>query len=439
MKALQALSKPTSQFPAKAVAASSYPHAPSKQTSESHFISLIHTSKKVRHLREIHAQILKHNLFSSSRVATQFISCSSSLKSIDYGVSIFGHIREKNSFVFNALIRGLCENAQFEGAISFFTHMLRLNVKPDGLTYPFVLKSAAALLMGELGSSIHGGILKFGLEFDSFVRVSLVDMYVKVDKIGYALQVFDDTPERIKHGSILLCNVCINGCCKVGDLTKATELFEAMPKRNIASWNTLINGFVRNGDMNGARELFNHMPEKNVVSWTTLVSGFSQNGDHREALSILTKMIQENVRPNDLTVVSALSACAKLGALDAGVRIYNYLSSRGFVITTPLGNALVDMYAKCGNIEAASKVFADMKQKDLLTWSIMLWGWAIHGHHDRALQCFKQMKSAGIKPDAVVFLSILTACSHTGKVDEGLHFFNSMKYEEGNCSCGDFW
>ncbi|XP_054807661.1 pentatricopeptide repeat-containing protein At1g04840 [Prosopis cineraria] len=427
MKALLALSK--SWFRPKTITSIFFHSKSFSYRSETCIISLIHASRTSRQLREIHAQILISNLFSSSRVTTQFISSCSLLKSINYAFAIFEQYQDKNLFVCNALIRGLCENDEFEGAIYFFGLMLRLNVRPDQLTFPFILKSAAALLLAKLGDCLHGAILKFGLEFDSFVRVSLVDMYVKVEKLGSVLKLFDETPQTIKRRSILLWNVSINGCCKMGDLDKAGELFEGMPEKNVGSWNTLINGFARNGDMNAARELFNQMKEKNVVSWTTMIKGFSQNGEHREALSFFSRMLEEGVSPNDLTIVSALSACAKIGALEAGIQIHNYISNSGFFITKSIGNALVDMYAKCGKIEAASEVFSNMKQKDLLTWSIMLWGRAIHGHHGQVLRGFEQMKSTGLRPDSVVFLAILTACSHTGQVHAGLRFFNSMRYE----------
>lgn len=332
-------------------------------------------------------------------------------------------------FVFNALIRGLAENSRFEGSVSHFVLMLRLSIRPDRLTLPFVLKSVAALVDVGLGRCLHGGVMKLGLEFDSFVRVSLVDMYVKIGELGFGLQLFDESPQINKAESILLWNVLINGCCKVGDLSKAASLFEAMPERNAGSWNSLINGFVRNGDLDRARELFVQMPEKNVVSWTTMINGFSQNGDHEKALSMFWRMLEEGVRPNDLTVVSALLACTKIGALQVGERIHNYLSSNGFQLNRGIGTALVDMYAKCGNIKSASRVFVETKGKDLLTWSVMIWGWAIHGCFDQALQCFVKMKSAGINPDEVIFLAILTACSHSGNVDQGLNFFESMRLD----------
>ncbi|GFY81629.1 magnesium transporter NIPA [Actinidia rufa] len=267
-----------------------------------------------------------------------------------------------------------------------------------------------------LGRVIHGVVVKIRIEFDSFVQISLVDMYVKVELLGCALRVFDESPERNKLGSKLLWNVLINGCCKVGDLRKAVELFEAMPERNVGSWNSLINGFMRDSEVERARELFDCMREKNVVSWTTMVTGYSQNGHHEKALSMFSNMLEVGVKPNDLTVVSALSAFAKIGALEAGVQIHKYLSSNGFQLNKANGTALVDMYAKCGNIESANRVFGMTKEMDLRTWSVMI--------------CFsKEYFGQGVKPDGVVFLAILTACSHSGQVDKGLRFFDSMRLD----------
>ncbi|CAN1769990.1 Pentatricopeptide repeat-containing protein At1g04840 [Linum perenne] len=182
------------------------------------------------------------------------------------------------------------------------------------------------------------------------------------------------------------------------------ELFNTMPERDTGSWNSLINGFLRAGELDKANALFDQMPEKNV-------------------------MLEEDVRPNDFTVVSALSACAKIGAVETGLRIHKYITSNMFKLNAAIGTALVDMYAKCGNIDSASQVFKDTKERDILTWSVMIWGWALHGGFEQAALCFRQMLRSGIKPDEVVFLALLTACVHAGKVDLGLNFFNSMRLD----------
>ncbi|KAL6011283.1 hypothetical protein ACLOJK_001728 [Asimina triloba] len=363
---------------------------------ENHFIALIHAAKTASPLKQVHAQIICHGLSQNSRIITQLISTCSLFKSVDYAVAIFRHTCHPNQFIFNSLIRALSDNAGFVGAIAYFTHMLRLEIRPDRLTLPYVLKSVASLLEYSTGGALHASIVRLGLELDSFVRTSLADMYVKFGFLDVALQLFEETPERNKAENVLLWNILINGCCKAGDLERATQLFEAMPERTIASWNSLINGFFQKRDVERAVMLFGRMPEKNVVSWTTMLVGFSLNGDHQRALNTFYQMLEEGVKPNDYAVISALSACARIGALDAGIRIHKYVLDNGFRINTVLGNALVDMYAKCGEIDSASRIFRHIKRKDILTWSIIISGWATHGCCREALQCFEDMKSAGM-------------------------------------------
>ncbi|KAL8102180.1 hypothetical protein AgCh_026903 [Apium graveolens] len=304
--------------------------------------------------------------------------------------------------------------------------MLRRNVRPNNLTYPSVLKSIAE--KGEMGVAkmVHCDVVKRGVEIEGFVRVSLIDMYVKVDLLGYALQVFDELCER---DNVLVWNVLINGCCKVGDLGKAVELFEAMPERKVGSWNCLINGFMVKGEVDVAEYYFYNMPERNVVTWTTMVSGFLREGQFKKALAMFSRMLVEGVMPNELTIVLALSACSKAGALDNGVRIHSYAWTSGFRMAIDVGNALIDMYAKCGLIESAKQVFSMTKNKDLRTWTAMIWGWAIHGCFEQALRYFDEMKLSGLKPDKVVFLAVLTACSHAGQVEWGLYYFDSLVFE----------
>ncbi|CAN1275357.1 Pentatricopeptide repeat-containing protein At1g04840 [Linum perenne] len=376
MKSLAALFKqipvvPAKQIPTSTVAAGTPTPLPSYPIpTETYFVSLIHGSTSVLHIRQIHGQILLHGFSNSSHLVTQLVSSSSLRKAIDYAFSVFCQYHPKNLFLFNALIRGLERNGRFETALSHFVLMLKSDIRPDRMTYPFVLKSAAQLFLRRLAAELHCMVLKCGVEFDSFVGVSLADMYVKVEELESALKVFDESPQRFDSGGRLLWNVLINGCCKVGSMGKAMELFNTMPE-----------------------------------------------------------MLEEDVRPNDFTVVSALSACAKIGALETGLRIHKYITSNMFKLNAAIGTALVDMYAKCGNIDSASQVFKDTKERDILTWSVMIWGWALHGGFEQAALCFRQMLRSGIKPDEVVFLALLTACLHAGKVDLGLNFFNSMRLD----------
>ncbi|CAN4120806.1 unnamed protein product [Withania somnifera] len=159
--------------------------------------------------------------------------------------------------------------------------------------------------------------------------------------------------------------------------------------------NSLISGLLRNREVDKATGVFDGMMEKNVLSWTSMIHGLTLNGLHKKALDLFFKMVEEGVKPNGLIVVSSLSACAKTGALEAGRKIHDRL-----------------------------------KEKDIRTWSIMTWGWAIHGHVDKALRCFEQGRLTGIKPDGVSVLAVLTGCSHAGRADQALQIYDSM-----HCDC----
>ncbi|VVA90007.1 unnamed protein product [Arabis nemorensis] len=423
MKSLYLLFKPKSS-PAKIY----FPADRRASPDGSHFISLIHACKDTVSLRRVHAQILRLGVL-SSRVAAQLVSCSSLLKSPDYSLSIFRHLKEKNLFLFNALICGLTENARFECSVRHFILMLRLGVRPDQLTFPFVLKSNSKLKFRWLGRALHAATVKDCVDCDSFVRVSLVDMYAKTGELRYASQVFDESPERIKKESVLLWNVLINGYCRVKDMQMAKTIFESMPERNSGSWSTLIKGYVDSGKLNRARRLFESMPEKNVVSWTTLINGFSQNCDYETAISTYFEMLEKGMKPNEYTIAAVLSACSKSGALGSGMRIHGYVLDNGIILDRAIGTALIDMYAKCGEVDCAATVFSNMRHKDILSWTAMIQGWAVHGRFKQAILCFRQMMYAGEKPDEVVFLAVLTACLNSGEVDLGINFFDSMRLD----------
>ncbi|XP_020260291.1 pentatricopeptide repeat-containing protein At1g04840-like [Asparagus officinalis] len=202
-----------------------------------------------------------------------------------------------------------------------------------------------------------------------------------------------------------------------------------MPDRKVSTWNCLIDGYVKRGDVESAVRVFEEMTGRDVVSWTTVVVGFLHNGDAKRALDMFGRMMEGGVRPNSYTLCSALAACAKIGAVEAGIRIHDYVSRSGFRVNGAIGTALVDMYSKCGKIENAGRVFDEMKDRDVLAYTAMINGWGIHGRWQEALRCFEDMKCSIAEPDDGAFLAALVACQHSGKVELGLKIFDSMRHE----------
>lgn len=210
----------------------------------------------------------------------------------------------------------------------------------------------------------------------------------------------------------------------------ARQVFDEMSERNLPTWNAMLSGFSRSGDMKAALELFGAMPERNLVSWTAMISGYSQNGQYKEALDVFLKMEKEEkgMRPNEVTVASVLPACANLGALEVGQRIEGYARAKGWFSNLYVSNCVLEMYARCGKIDAAKRVFDEISnRRNLCSWNSMIMGLAVHGKCNDALELYDRMLEEGGAPDNVTFVGLLLACTHGGMVVKGREIFESME------------
>lgn len=205
---------------------------------------------------------------------------------------------------------------------------------------------------------MHSRFVKSGLVRDIFALTALVDMYAKLGMLDCARKQFDE--KRV---------------------------------RGTPTWNSMISGYARSGDMEGASELFWLMSQRNVVSWTAMISGYSKNGQYAKALAMFLQMEKERgVRPNAITIASVLPACANLGALEVGERIEEHARKVGFFKDLYVSNAVLEMYAKCGRIDTARRVFDEIgRRRNLCSWNSMIMGLAVHGRCNEALDLYEQM------------------------------------------------
>ncbi|KAJ6877640.1 pentatricopeptide repeat-containing protein [Populus alba x Populus x berolinensis] len=210
-------------------------------------------------------------------------------------------------------------------------------------------------------------------------------------------------------------------------------MFDEMSERNVVSWTAMISGYTRLGEIENAISLFDEMPERDVPSWNAVISGCAQNGLFTRAITIFKKVQHRDIRPNQTTVVCALSACGHTGMLHVGKWIHGYVyrnmrSSDSFVL-----NALVDMYGKCGCLKEAKKVFYATSKKSLTSWNSMINCLALHGQSERAICVFEEMLHyvADVRPNEITFLGLLNACTHGGLVEKGRFYFQMMTLNYG--------
>ncbi|XXG84748.1 hypothetical protein AAC387_Pa10g2202 [Persea americana] len=198
---------------------------------------------------------------------------------------------------------------------------------------------------------------------------------------------------------------------------------------DVALSTNLVRAYAGNGDIDNARRVFDEMPRRDLVAWNAMISCYSQAGLHEATLNLYELMRVLGVGLDEFTVVGLLSSCAHVGALNLGVEMHRFADQNRFLGNVFVCNALIDMYAKCGNLDGARLVFNHMRRRDVLTWNSMIVGLGIHGRGSEAMSFFRRMSSEGFLPDPVTFLGLLCGCSHQGLVKEGVECFQMMSSE----------
>ncbi|KAJ6993086.1 pentatricopeptide repeat-containing protein [Populus alba x Populus x berolinensis] len=190
---------------------------------------------------------------------------------------------------------------------------------------------------------------------------------------------------------------------------------------------SLVSLYGKCGFIDNAFKVFDDIPEKNVAAWTAIISGYTGVGKCREAIDMFRRLLDMGLRPDSFSLVRVLAACTRIGDLRSGEWIDDYITKIGMVRNVFVATSLVDFYVKCGNMERACSVFDGMLEKDIVSWSSMIQGYASNGLPKEALDLFFKMEKSGIEPDGNTFVGLLCACTHAGLVDEGRQYFNSME------------
>eukprot|EP01018_Ginkgo_biloba_P032095 Gb_20503 [translate_table: standard] len=290
----------------------------------------------------------------------------------------------RNVVSWTVMIAAYARHGYAEEAWKLFYQMRQTGIQPDRFTFASVLPACANLAALEQGKEIHEDIIRFGFQTDVIVVNALVDMYAKC-----------------------------------GSIENARNEFDKMSQRDVVSWNVMISGYAQYGQIDEALQLFEKMPERNVVTWTTMIAAYARYGHCEKALALFYQMQETGIRHNQFTFVSVLPACASLAALEQGMKIHEEIIRGGFETNVYVGNALVDMYAKCGSIENARDVFDKMPLRDAVSWNSMIAGYAHNGHGEEALKLFYQMQRMGIQLHEFTFASVLPGFATLGALEQG--------------------
>ncbi|KAK9282966.1 hypothetical protein L1049_011191 [Liquidambar formosana] len=225
----------------------------------------------------------------------------------------------------------------------------------------------------------------------------------------------------------------LHACADLGDHERGRFIHKLVDQlglgTNVSVMNSLISMYAKSKKVDIAAGIFKNLQGKTLVSWNAMILGYAQNGCVNEAVNYFCEMRSQNIKPDSFTLVSVIPALADLSVLRQakwihGLVIRACLDKNVFVMT-----ALVDMYAKCGAVHTARKLFDMMDERHVTTWNVMIDGYGTHGHGKAAVELFNEMRKGLIKPNNITFLCILSACSHSGLVEEGVRYFVIMKKE----------
>ncbi|KAI5082473.1 hypothetical protein GOP47_0002216 [Adiantum capillus-veneris] len=268
----------------------------------------------------------------------------------------------RNVSSWTTLIDGYARQGQGEKALNCFDEMQGNSISPDAVTYACILKACGAIKAAERGKEIH----------DEIVRQGLLET-------------------------------------------------------NVVLANSLIDMYARCGMLRSAHSVLEEIPCRDIVSWNVMIAGYARQGEGRQALDCFEQMQGEGFFPNAKTFASVLKACGTLKAFEKGDQIHDEILKQGLLTNDiVLGNALVDMYVKCGALPKAQKVVDELSFHDTITWNTLIAGYVQQDQGEQALSCFKQMQLEGFSPDTMTFTCVLKACGSLKEIDKGEKIYDEI-------------
>jgi pentatricopeptide repeat protein len=413
---------------------------------------------------EVHAYVIRTGLTDiKHEIGNGLVNMYAKFHAIADACSVFRLMVNKDSVSWNTMISGLDQNECFEDAVNNFQAMRRTGEMPSNFTLISTLSSCASLGWKMLGQQIHCEGIKLGLDLDVSVSNALLALYAETGCLMESEKVFSLMPEydQVSWNSVIgafadseasvikavkyFLNMmrapcCLNRVSFISILAAVSSLslhrlghqihglvLKYCVAKDTAIENALLSCYGKCGEMDECEKIFSRMSERrDEVSWNSMISGYIHNEVLPKAMDLVWFMMQRGERLDCFTFATVLSACASVATLERGMEVHACAIRACLESDVVVGSAIVDMYTKCGRIDYASRFFELMPMRNVYSWNSMISGYARHGHGDKALELFSQMKLYGQAPDHVTFVVVLSACSHVGMVDEAFKHFRSM-------------
>ncbi|KAF9605695.1 hypothetical protein IFM89_018038 [Coptis chinensis] len=416
--------------------------------------------------KKIHTQVIKSGFDFDVVVVNAIVGMYAKCNLFDLAICLFNEMPEKDVTSWNTVLSCYYQDEQPEKVLDMFERMKSLGFEPDSMTFTTVFSACTKLSELDRGRKIHEDLVRSGFVLDGYISSALVDMYGKCGYLDMARAVFEQIPRK----DVVSWTSMISGYSLKGDSYSCVKLFRRMNEEGVRPtlttltslltacsrtanlqegkfihgyivrnriepdifiYSALIDLYFKCGSADLAEHIFKRMPKTHVVAWNVMISGYVMVGCYFEAMHIFRDMKDGNVRPNAVTFISVLPACSQLAALEQGREIHYLVIENRLENNEIVMGALQDMYAKCGDMVEARRVFDQLPERSFVSWTSMITAYGSHGQALEALELFHKMEQSKAKPDGVTFLAVMSACSHGGLVDQGCHYFNVMTSKYG--------
>ncbi|KAK7411703.1 hypothetical protein VNO78_03140 [Psophocarpus tetragonolobus] len=410
----------------------------------------------------LHPHVLKSGLLADRFVANSLLSLYFKLSPhFSQARALFDGLLFKDVIAWTSIITGYVQKAQPVDAIRLFLQMLSLGVGPNAFTLSSLLKACSQLRHLPLGKTLHGVVLSRGFHSNVVVACALIDMYGRTSMAEDARKVFDELPEpdnvcwtavisslarndRFRDAVGLFWGMhkgfgvdgftfgtLLNACGNLGWLRMGKEVHGKVltlgVRGNVVVESSLLDMYGKCGEVGRARVVFDGLEGRNWVSWTAMLGVYCHNGEYESVLGLVRQWGVVDV----YSFGTIIRACSGLAAVRQGKEVHCQYVRRGGWRDVVVNSALVDLYAKCGSVDFAYRVFSRMEVRNLITWNAMIGGFAQNGRGQEGVELFEEMVKEGVRPDGISFLNVLFSCSHNGLVDQGRRYFDVMTREYG--------
>ncbi|KAF2296002.1 hypothetical protein GH714_035624 [Hevea brasiliensis] len=435
------------------------------------YLRLLSPCKDLNSLLQVHARLIVSGLQEDHSTSAHLVKSYLSFKKCDSARFVFDSLPNPSVRLYNSMIRAYASVRSHQEAIQLYHCMLSKRLEPDKYTFTFVLKACTGALEFKEGVLVHRDIVFRELDYDIFIGTALVDMYCKLGDLELARKVFDKMPKK----DVITWNVMILGLSQsvnpqealgfirnmqlvgmepdlvsivnlvpavssLGDIDACSTIHGYVIRRGFDAVvsNGLIDMYSKCGNIDVASQVFKQMQDRNDISWITMMTGYAHNECFFEVLDLFDCMKRGNVRLNYVSIVNALLAAAEMRDLRRGKEIHDYARKQKIDSDVLIATALMTMYAKFGDPDAAKSLLQGLKGRDLVAWSAIIAALVQSGYPEDALSLFREMQNDCLKANNVTLMSVLSACAEVlcPRIGKSVHCYAVKSHIDSDISLG---